>query len=138
MPPRSGDLTSWATQGVLLLNAVLTVRAGQPNSHANQGWEGLTDAVIRAVNARPQRVVFMLWGAYARKKARLITAPQHVLLESAHPSPYSAERFFGSRPFSQANAALLAAGRGAVHWSLDERVEVLGDTMFSKLPTERK
>ncbi|WP_161880824.1 uracil-DNA glycosylase [Deinococcus alpinitundrae] len=118
-PSRSGDLSAWAARGVLLLNAVLTVRAGQPNSHAGQGWEPLTDAVIRAVNARSERVVFVLWGAYARKKARLITAPQHVVLESAHPSPYSAERFFGSRPFSQANAALVAAGRGAVDWSLE-------------------
>ncbi|AZI45095.1 uracil-DNA glycosylase (plasmid) [Deinococcus psychrotolerans] len=116
-PPRNGDLTAWATQGVLLLNAVLTVRAGQPNSHANQGWEPLTDAVIRAVNAQPQRVVFVLWGAYARKKAKLITAPQHVILESAHPSPYSAEHFFGIRPFSRVNAALEEAARGAVVWS---------------------
>ena len=107
---------------MLLLNAVLTVRAGQPNSHAGQGWEALTDAVIRAVNARAGRVVFVLWGAYARKKARLITAPQHVVLESAHPSPYSAERFFGSRPFSRANAALVEAGRGAVDWSLEPAV----------------
>ncbi|WP_420593637.1 uracil-DNA glycosylase [Deinococcus sp.] len=116
--PRSGDLTPWARQGVLLLNAVLTVRAGQPNSHANQGWEPLTDAIIQAVNAQPERVVFVLWGAYARKKAKLITGPQHVILESAHPSPYSAERFFGSRPFSQANAALEETGRGAVDWML--------------------
>ncbi|AZI44116.1 uracil-DNA glycosylase [Deinococcus psychrotolerans] len=117
-PPRNGDLTPWATQGVLLLNAVLTVRAGQPNSHASQGWEPLSDAVIRAVNAQPQRVVFVLWGAYARKKAKLITAPQHVILQSAHPSPYSAERFFGTRPFSRANAALEEAGRESVAWPL--------------------
>ena len=116
--PRSGDLTPWARQGVLLLNAVLTVRAGQPGSHANQGWEPLTDAIIRAVNAKAERVVFVLWGAYARKKARLITAPQHVILEAAHPSPYSAERFFGSRPFSQANRALEDVGRGSVDWRL--------------------
>ncbi len=117
--PKHGDLRTWAAQGVLLLNAVLTVRAGQPNSHAGQGWEPLTDAVIRAVNAQAERVVFVLWGAYARKKAKLITAPQHVVLESAHPSPYSVDRFFGSRPFSRANAALTQAGRGAVDWALE-------------------
>ncbi len=121
--PRHGDLRSWATQGVLLLNAVLTVRQGEPNSHAGRGWEALTDAVIRAVNARPERVVYILWGAYARKKAKLVTAPQHVVLESVHPSPLSVTKFLGTRPFSQANAALSEAGRGAVDWQLPQQVQ---------------
>ncbi|WP_293914688.1 uracil-DNA glycosylase [Deinococcus sp.] len=120
--PRHGFLEGWAAQGVLLLNAVLTVRQAEPNSHAGQGWETFTDAVIRAVNARPERVVFVLWGAYARKKVKLITAPQHTVIESAHPSPLSMARFMGSRPFSQVNAALEQAGRGAVDWQLPERV----------------
>lgn len=120
-PPRHGFLEAWARQGVLLLNAVLTVRRKEPNSHAGQGWEGFTDAVIRAVNDREERVVFVLWGAYARKKRALITGPQHVILESAHPSPFSADRFFGTRPFSRANAALVEAGRGEVDWSLPEQ-----------------
>ncbi|WP_350241646.1 uracil-DNA glycosylase [Deinococcus sonorensis] len=117
-PPRHGDLRRWAAQGVLLLNAVLTVRQGQPNSHAGLGWEAFTDAVIRAVNAKPERVVFVLWGAYARKKARLVTAPHHHIIESAHPSPLSAAQFLGTRPFSRANAALLEAGRSPIDWQL--------------------
>ena len=121
-PPRHGDLRSWAQQGVLLLNAVLTVRQAEPNSHAGRGWEAFTDAVIRAVNAQSERVVFVLWGAYARKKAKLVTAPQHVVLESAHPSPLSVTKFLGTRPFSQANAALEEAGRGAVEWQLPASV----------------
>ena len=121
-PPRHGDLRSWAQQGVLLLNAVLTVRQAEPNSHAGRGWEAFTDAVIRAVNAQPGRVVFVLWGAYARKKAKLVSAPQHVVLESAHPSPLSVTKFLGTRPFSQANAALQEAGRGAVEWQLPASV----------------
>lgn len=121
-PPRHGDLRSWAHQGVLLLNAVLTVRQAEPNSHAGRGWEAFTDAVIRAVNAQSGRVVFVLWGAYARKKAKLVSAPQHVVLESAHPSPLSVTKFLGTRPFSQANAALQEAGRGAVEWQLPASV----------------
>ena len=116
--PRHGHLEHWARQGVLMLNTVLTVRAGQPNSHANQGWETFTDAVIRAVNGRPQRVVALLWGAAARKKAKLLSAPQHVVLTSAHPSPLSAEHFFGNRHFSKANAALAEAGLEPVDWQL--------------------
>lgn len=116
-PPKHGNLEGWAHQGVLLLNAVLTVRAGEANSHAGHGWERLTDTIIRAVNAKEERVVFILWGAYARKKKALITGPQHVVIESAHPSPLSVTRFWGSKPFSQANAALEEAGRGAIDWS---------------------
>jgi uracil-DNA glycosylase len=118
-PPRSGSLVPWAEQGVLLLNAVLTVRDGQPNSHEGHGWEEFTDAVIRAVAAKPTPVVFLLWGAYARKKKKLIDTRRHVVIESAHPSPLSAASgFFGSRPFSQINAALEARGQAPIDWSL--------------------
>jgi uracil-DNA glycosylase len=116
-PPATGDLTGWASQGVLLLNAVLTVRAASPASHAGKGWEHFTDAAIRALNAMPQRVVFILWGSYARKKAELITGVQHVVLEAGHPSPMNPRGFRGCRPFSAANAALEAAGRDPIPWS---------------------
>jgi uracil-DNA glycosylase len=115
-PPAHGDLTAWCGQGVLLLNAVLTVRAGQPASHAGKGWEHLTDAAIRALNGRPERVVFLLWGAYARKKAALVTAPHHVVLEAGHPSPMNPKGFLGSRPFSACNAALTESGRPTIAW----------------------
>ena len=115
--PETGDLIPWADQGVLLLNAVLTVRAGEAGSHAGKGWEEFTDAAIEALNAKDSRVVFVLWGAYARKKARLVTAPHHVVLESAHPSPLSAKKFFGTRPFSAVNKALADAGLAEIDWS---------------------
>jgi uracil-DNA glycosylase len=115
--PTDGDLTRWAQQGVLLLNAVLTVRAASPASHANKGWEEFTDAAIRALDDRPQRVVFLLWGSYARKKAALVTASQHVVLEAGHPSPMNPRGFLGSRPFSAANAALAAAGEPPITWA---------------------
>lgn len=118
-PPRSGDLTPWARQGVLLLNTTLTVRAGNAASHQGKGWETFTDEVIRVVSAKTDPVVFVLWGAHARKKKALIDRDRHVVLESAHPSPLSAHNgFFGSRPFSRANAALVAAGRDPVDWTL--------------------
>ena len=118
-PPASGCLDHWARNGVLLLNAVLTVRARTAASHAGKGWETFTDAVIRVVNDKPERVVFVLWGGYARKKRALIDTARHVVLESAHPSPLSASAgFFGSRPFSRANAALAEAGREPVDWRL--------------------
>jgi uracil-DNA glycosylase len=113
-----GDLTPWADQGVLLLNAVLTVREGAAGSHAGKGWEEFTDAAIEALNAKESRVVFVLWGAYARKKAKLVTAPQHLVIESAHPSPLSAKKFFGTRPFSAINKALADAGEAEIDWSL--------------------
>lgn len=117
--PDHGCLVPWARQGVLLLNAVLTVRAGQANSHAGHGWEIFTDAIIRNVNASPTRVVFILWGAYARKKADLVDTTRHVVIQSAHPSPYSADNgFFGSRPFSRTNAALREAGLPEINWQL--------------------
>jgi len=115
-PPTTGDLTGWARQGVLLLNAVLTVRAGAAASHGGKGWEAFTDATIRALDARSERVVFLLWGGYARKKAALITNPAHVVLEAGHPSPLNPKGFRGSRPFSAANKALADGGRPLVDW----------------------
>ncbi|MBU2668701.1 uracil-DNA glycosylase [Actinoplanes bogorensis] len=115
-PPAAGDLTGWAEQGVLLLNAVLTVRAGAAASHAGKGWEAFTDATIEALNARDDRVVFLLWGGYARKKAALITNPAHVVLEAGHPSPLNRVGFRGARPFSAANKALADGGRPVVNW----------------------
>ena len=104
---------------MLLLNATLTVRSGQAGSHQGKGWETFTDEVIRAVDAKPEHVVFILWGSYARKKKALVDTSRHTVIESPHPSPLSAHRgFFGSRPFSRANAALEAAGRVPVDWSL--------------------
>ncbi len=114
--PVAGDLTGWAKQGVLLLNAVLTVRAGAAASHAGRGWEAFTDATIRALNDRSERVVFLLWGGYARKKAALVTGAQHVVIEAGHPSPLNREGFRGSRPFSAANKALADGGRPVIDW----------------------
>lgn len=118
-PPTSGYLVPWAKQGVLMLNAVLTVRAHQPNSHQNKGWERFTDAVIQKVNEKPERVVFVLWGNNARKKKKWIDTDRHVIVESAHPSPLSAKRgFFGSRPFSTINQALREAGQPEIDWRI--------------------
>ncbi len=117
--PGHGCLAAWAAQGVLLLNTTLTVRARQAASHQGKGWETFTDAVIRAVNDKPERVVFILWGALARKKKAFIDTSRHTVIESAHPSPLSAHNgFFASRPFSRANAALTEAGRSPVDWRL--------------------
>lgn len=120
--PAGGDLTPWARRGVLLLNAVLTVRAGKAGSHAAKGWEEFTDAVIRAMNAKEERVVFVLWGAYARKKSALVTNPVHVVLEAGHPSPMNPRGFLGTRPFSAINKALADAGRAEIDWSLDQKI----------------
>jgi uracil-DNA glycosylase len=118
--PATGSLEPWARQGVLLLNAVLTVRAHQAGAHANKGWETFTDEVIRTASAKQDCVVFVLWGSYARKKKPLIDLGRHVVIESAHPSPLSAHNgFFGSRPFSKVNEALQAAGRTPIDWRLD-------------------
>ncbi|HKP76411.1 MAG TPA: uracil-DNA glycosylase [Longimicrobiaceae bacterium] len=126
--PPDGSLVRWARQGVLLLNAVLTVRAGEPNSHRGKGWETFTDAAIRAVNEKAERVVFVLWGGYAGKKEALIDAGRHVVLKSAHPSPLSARRgFFGSRPFSRIDAALEDAGLPAIDWCAADGHEDPGD-----------
>ena len=114
---QDGDLTGWARQGVLLLNTTLTVREGEPGSHKNRGWEHITDTVMSALNEKPTRVVFVLWGAHARNKKTLITQAHHVVIESAHPSPLSAHRgFFGSKPFSQINSALEEAGLSPIEW----------------------
>jgi uracil-DNA glycosylase len=119
--PDHGNLERWARNGVLLLNATLTVRAGQAASHQGHGWETFTDHVIEVVGAKPEPVVFMLWGNSARRKRALIDTSRHHVIESAHPSPLSAHNgFFGSRPFSRANAALVAAGREPVDWDLTE------------------
>ena len=119
-PPAGGDLTPWARQGVLLLNATLTVRAHEAASHQRKGWETFTDRVLQAVDEQPRTVVFILWGASARRKRELIDTERHVVIESPHPSPLSAHRgFFGSRPFSRANEALVAAGREPVDWRLE-------------------
>lgn len=116
---RHGDLTSWAEQGVLLLNTVLTVRAGQPQSHQNRGWERFTDKVIAAVNERCQHAVFLLWGKPAQSKMRMIDGNKHTILTAPHPSPLSAHRgFLGCRHFSRTNQALLAHGQTPINWAL--------------------
>ena len=110
---------SWAQQGVLLLNTVLTVRESEANSHKGRGWERFTDDVIRAVSAQHTPVVFVLWGLPAQKKRALVDESVHTVLTSAHPSPLSAHNgFFGSRPFSRSNAALVQAGRAPIEWHL--------------------
>ena len=117
--PDHGSLVAWAERGVLLLNAVLTVRAGEPNSHRNRGWERFTDAVIRGVSEKEERVAFVLWGAYAQKKAPLVDAARHAIIAGVHPSPLAAKKgFFGSRPFSRVNAALREAGVEEIDWRL--------------------
>lgn len=122
--PEHGNLESWAAQGVLLLNTSLTVRAGQAASHAGKGWETFTDRVISTVAAHDRPVVFILWGNHARKKKSLIMASpgasgRHTVIESPHPSPFAARNgFFGSKPFSRTNDALVAAGREPIDWSL--------------------
>ncbi|GGV13125.1 uracil-DNA glycosylase 2 [Kitasatospora herbaricolor] len=118
--PDNGYLMSWAEQGVLLLNAVLTVRAHEPNSHKAKGWEKFTDAVIKAVSDREEPVVFVLWGNYAKKKLPLIDTSRHVVVQGAHPSPLSAKLFFGSRPFSQINQALEGFGVDPIDWRVPD------------------
>lgn len=116
--PDNGDLTYLADQGVLLLNALLTVERGTPLAHKGKGWEQFTDAVIDAVNAQSQPVVFILWGAYAWKKGKSIDESRHLVVKSVHPSPLSASRgFFGSKPFSQTNQFLIEHDRTPINWS---------------------
>lgn len=120
-PAKHGNLQHWAEQGVLLLNATLTVRANQAGSHQNKGWETFTDQVLRVVNDKQEPVVFILWGSYARKKKALIDTGRHTIIESPHPSPLSAHNgFFGTKPFSRANAALQAGGRQPIDWQLPD------------------
>jgi uracil-DNA glycosylase len=119
--PKHGYLAHWAEQGILMLNAVLTVVAHTPNSHRNRGWETFSDAVIRKVNDKRDRVVFVLWGGYAQKKEKLIDKDRHVVQKGAHPSPLSARSgFFGSRPFSAINRALSEAGKAPIDWQLSD------------------
>lgn len=116
--PRHGHLVGWARQGVMMLNAVLTVQEKKPNSHKNQGWEEFTDAVIRTLSQEKDHMVFLLWGGYAQKKASLIDASKHTVISSAHPSPLSARNgFFGSKPFSNINTALQEHGQAEIDWS---------------------
>jgi len=119
--PKHGYLRLWAEQGVLLLNTVLTVRENEAFSHRGQGWEKFTDAIIRKVSDKPDPVVFVLWGSPAQKKIELIDTKRHTIIKSPHPSPLSAKSgFFGSKPFSQVNAALTAAGKPPIDWQLPE------------------
>jgi uracil-DNA glycosylase len=118
--PNNGYLVPWAKQGVMLLNAVLTVQAHKPASHAGHGWETFTDAVIRTLNDRPEPVVFVLWGGYAQKKAKLIDGTRHRIIMGAHPSPLSMKKFFGTKPFSQVNAALKEFGQPEIDWQLPD------------------
>ena len=115
--PTSGELERWAEQGVLLLNAVLTVRAHQAASHAGHGWETFTDAVVRAIAERKEGIVYMLWGSYAQRKGAIADPQKNLVLRAVHPSPLSAYRgFFGCRHFSQANDYLRSVGREAIVW----------------------
>lgn len=115
--PNNGFLAAWAAQGILMLNTVLTVRAGEIGSHRGKGWETFTDAIIERVNGKTDTVVFVLWGKDARSKAGLIDTSRHVILEAAHPSPLSASHgFFGKRPFSSINKALSEAGKPEINW----------------------
>jgi len=118
--PRSGNLTPWAKQGVLLLNATLTVRAHQAASHQGRGWEAFTDEIIRQLSERREALAFILWGSYAQKKSMLIDHQKHLVLKAAHPSPLSAHRgFFGCKHFSKTNEYLLSKGKKAIQWTID-------------------
>ena len=121
-PARHGLLDHWARQGVLLLNSVLTVEMGRAASHRDRGWERFTDAVVAEVNAKPEPVVFLLWGSYAQKKAAFVDEARHLVLKAPHPSPLSAHSgFFGCRHFSKANAFLQSRGLAPIDWALPER-----------------
>ena len=115
--PESGNLERWADQGVLLLNATLTVKARQAGSHQNKGWEEFTDAVIKVINEEKEKVVFLLWGSYAQRKGEIIDQTRHHVLASPHPSPFSVHRgFFGCRHFSKANEYLISNGKDPINW----------------------
>lgn len=115
--PESGNLERWADQGVLLLNATLTVRANSPGSHQKKGWEQFTDAVIKLLSDQKENLVFILWGAYAQKKGEVIDAQKHMIIKSAHPSPFAADRgFFGSKPFSRTNDYLESKSLNTINW----------------------
>ncbi|TRX62082.1 uracil-DNA glycosylase [Fulvivirga sp. M361] len=115
--PESGNLERWADQGVLLLNATLTVRANSAGSHQNKGWEQFTDRTIEIISEKKDGIIFILWGAYAQKKGHVIDSSRHFVIQSAHPSPFAADRgFFGSKPFSRANEYLSNAGKEPINW----------------------
>lgn len=117
--PNHGDLTEWAEQGVLLLNATLTVRDSSPASHQKKGWEEFTDRVIKIISEKKEGIVFILWGAFAQAKAELIDPKKHFIIKSPHPSPFSADRgFFGSKPFSKTNAFLEKEGKKSIDWQI--------------------
>lgn len=122
--PKHGCLVTWAQNGVLMLNAVLTVRAGKPNSHKGKGWEKFTDAIIRLVSAREEPAVFLLWGSHAQAKKKLIDMDRHAVLEAPHPSPLAAKPFAGCRHFSKTNTLLADWGEDAIDWCIPEHVEV--------------
>ena len=122
-PVFHGYLVPWAQQGILLLNTVLTVREGQAYSHRGKGWERLTDTIIEKLNQRDKPVIFVLWGKPAQQKKALIDTKKHIIIESPHPSPLSASRgFFGSKPFSKINQALIALGETPINWQLPEKI----------------
>ena len=126
-PPKHGYLMDWAKQGVLLLNAVLTVQAGMAASHQGRGWEQFTDAIVKSLNEEREGLVFVLWGSYAQKKGAVIDRHRHFVIEGPHPSPLSAYRgFFGSKPFSKINAFLKAKGKEEIDWKLKPLQEPLG------------
>jgi len=117
--PNHGDLTEWAEQGVLLLNATLTVKAGMPGSHQKKGWEEFTDNVIKTISEKKEGIIFILWGSFAQAKAELIDKTKHHIIKSPHPSPFSADRgFFGSKPFSKTNEILEKKGKKAIDWQI--------------------
>ncbi|MCL1989618.1 MAG: uracil-DNA glycosylase [Defluviitaleaceae bacterium] len=117
--PNQTDLTPWAKQGVLLLNTTLTVLSGSPMSHANLGWETFTDEILSCLNNNKENLVFVLWGAHAQKKIKLINTTKHLIIKSPHPSPLSAHRgFFGSKPFSKTNTHLISKGMPPINWAL--------------------
>ncbi|HEY4195435.1 MAG TPA: uracil-DNA glycosylase [Mucilaginibacter sp.] len=117
--PTHGELTEWAEQGVMLLNATLTVQAGTPGSHQKKGWEEFTDKVIKTISDKKEGIVFILWGSYAQAKAELIDQKKHFIIKSPHPSPFSADRgFFGSKPFSKTNEILVKEGKKPIDWQI--------------------
>lgn len=121
MPKHHGDLSPWARQGVLLLNATLTVRANDPNSHSGIGWQKFTDAVVRKLNENKQHLVFILWGNFAKQKGEFIDQKKHLVLKAAHPSPFSADKgFFGCRHFSMTNEYLVKHGQEPINWMINE------------------
>jgi uracil-DNA glycosylase len=123
--PANGSLISWAKQGVLLLNTILTLRAGEPLSHKERGWETFTNEIIRGVSDKADPVVFVLWGKSAQSKIKLIDTTRHIVIQGAHPSPLSARAFFGTKPFSRINAALRAAGRPEIDWMIRSECSAL-------------